>query len=308
MYLLGISGDNIAYVTQASGHLTIMANKMGSIEGKISRENFLHTDEVLYVDIDDQYLFNLSRRECRWQVDVQFSLKHSYFNSLQRFVGSLTSGIINRLLPSDFPSFHPISLENAYDALHLQTCSEDQHNALAKIVSSPVGSPPVLVTGPFGTGKTRILALAAHYFLQCSTREEKATSILVCTQQHVSADAFLDCFQSLVICIPNSTYVARIDNRKVRKAGFPFHKHQRSFKDFELDYTRNPPTRRRPYLIVTTSQTAHGLRHRLPREFYFTHILLDEVAQMREAEAVAPLCLANMATKIVLAGDKQQVW
>ena len=309
MYLLGISGDNIAYVTQASDHVTL-AYKKGSIKGSILSDNFFHTEEVLYVDVDERDLsrcFNLSTKECRLHVNVQFALKVSYFDSLQRFVCSLTPPIIKRLLPSEFPPFHPASLEDMYNVLHLQTCSEDQQNALATIVGCPVGGPPVLVTGPFGTGKTRILALAAHYFLQCSMREEKATSILVCTQQHVSADAFLDCLKGLVISIPSSTYVARIDNRSAKRAGSPLHKHQRSLNDFQLDYKHNPPTKKRPYLIVTTCQTAHGLRHRLPREVFFTHILLDEVAQMREAEAVAPLCMANMATKIVLAGDKQQV-
>ena len=245
---------------------------------------------------------------------MSFCLKNSYFESLQRFVRSLTQVIINRLLPSHFLPFSPV--EEGYDALNLQTCSEDQRSALATIVACPAHSPPILVTGPFGTGKTRILALAAHYFLQCSTRVEDKTCILVCTQQHVSADAFLGCLMSLVISIPDTAYVARVTNRMINPATkrhqrgnavSVFQRHQRSLDDFESDYYQNPPTNKRPYLIVTTCQAAHGLRRRLPREFYFTHILLDEVAQMREAEAVAPLCLANSTTKIVLAGDKQQV-
>ncbi len=40
---------------------------------------------------------------------------------------------------------------------------------------------------------------------------------------------------------------------------------------------------------------------------FFTHILLDEGAQAREPEAVAPLSLATKDTKIVIAGDPQQV-
>ena len=312
MYLLGISGDNIAYVTQASDSFT-MASKKGCIQGKISSENFRHTEEVLYIDVNESDLQCFkSSKECRWQVDVSFCLKNSYFESLQRFVCSLTQVIINRLLPSHFLPFSPV--EEGYDALNLQTCSEDQRSALAVIVACPAHSPPILVTGPFGTGKTRILALAAHYFLQCSTRVEDKTCILVCTQQHVSADAFLDCLMSLVISIPDTAYVARVKYKysatkghQRGNTGSAFQRHQRSLDDFVSDYKQKPPTKKRPYLIVTTCQAAHGLRRRLPREFYFTHILLDEVAQMREAEAVAPLCLANSTTKIVLAGDKQQV-
>jgi len=39
----------------------------------------------------------------------------------------------------------------------------------------------------------------------------------------------------------------------------------------------------------------------------FTHILIDEGAQSREPEAVAPLSLADKHTKIVIAGDHMQV-
>ena len=213
-----------------------------------------------------------------------------------------------------FPPFSPVPLEQSYEALKLKTCSEDQRNALATIAACPIGSPPVLVTGPFGTGKTRILALAAHYFLQCSTRVQSKTCILVCTQQHVSADAFLDCLMNLVISIPDTAYVVRLTNRprgkqpyKQGTAGSVFQRHLRSYDELESDFHHKPPTNKRPYLIVTTCQAAHSLRNRLLRNFYFSHILLDEVAQMREAEAVAPLCLANDTTKIVLAGDKMQV-
>ena len=317
MYILGISGDNIAYVTQASDSITV-ASKNFSIQGAISGENFRHTEEVLYIDLNPSHLsrfFNLTSEECRWQVNVTFSLKDSYFASLQRFVRSLTPDIIHRLLPCDFPPFSPVSLVESYEVLNLQTCSEDQRNALATIAACPVGSPPVLVTGPFGTGKTRILALAAHYFLQCSTREQSKTCILVCTQQHVSADAFLDCLVNLVISIPDTAYVVRLTNRPKGKqpykqgtTGSVFQKHLRSLDELESDFQRKPPTNKCPYLIVTTCQAAHSLKNRLPRNFYFTHILLDEVAQMREAEAVAPLCLASNTTKIVFAGDKMQVY
>jgi len=39
----------------------------------------------------------------------------------------------------------------------------------------------------------------------------------------------------------------------------------------------------------------------------FTHILIDEGAQTREPEAVAPLGLADDNAKIVIAGDHLQV-
>ena len=313
MYLLGISGDNIAYVTQASDSFVMWLKNGREIRGEISSENFGHTEEILYLDVDEanlQYLNITKAREYEGQVDVKFNLKDRYFTSLHRFVESLSRDIIGCLLPSKFPPFRPDPLENCYDALQLQQCSDDQRKALASIVASPVGGSPVLVTGPFGTGKTRILAIAAHYFLQHRTRQ---TSILVCTQQHVSADAFLTCVKTLLISISGKAVVARVTNRpqsqaRKNKGGSTYSAVQRctySTYEFVSEFTRKPPTHERPYLVITTCQTAHSLKK---RELFFSHILVDEVAQMREAEAIAPLCLANRATKIVLAGDKQQVY
>ena len=311
MYLVGISGDNIAYVTQASDSFSMSLGGGVKISGYISVKNFGHTNDILYLDIEEKLLlrhYDLRSSKYEWQVEVSFDLKDHYFRSLQRFVKSLSSAIINRLLPSDFPPFHPDDLQKCYEGLNLQQCSDDQRKALAAIISSPVGSPPILVTGPFGTGKTRILALAAHYFLQ---NNASATSILVCTQQHISAAAFLDCVMNLLISMPKASYVAKITNRMEEQPKGKFdimERYVRTCDEFASDFKHRPPTAHRPFLIVTTCQTAHKLKGHIPKEFFFSHILIDEVAQMREAEAVAPLCLASSSTKIILAGDKQQVY
>ena len=57
-------------------------------------------------------------------------------------------------------------------------------------------------------------------------------------------------------------------------------------------------------LIVTTFLTA---LHLLGKVKPFTHILIDEGAQCREPEAIAPLCLADENSKIVVTGDRLQV-
>ena len=55
-------------------------------------------------------------------------------------------------------------------------------------------------------------------------------------------------------------------------------------------------------VVVTTFLTAPSLRGK-----NFTHILMDEGSQSREPEAIAPLCLADSSTKLVIAGDSHQV-
>lgn len=58
-------------------------------------------------------------------------------------------------------------------------------------------------------------------------------------------------------------------------------------------------------LVITTCLTAPHL-HFLPPG-YFNHIFIDEGSHMREPEAIAPLYFASKKTKIVIAGDTNQV-
>ena len=310
VYLLGLSGDNIAYVTQACDGREGVSISFESCEIKaaISSKNNDHIENVLYLDFDEESLIEHFPTTKKLKVSVKFLLKEWYFVNLQRFVGSLSSEVIQRLIPSpqQFVPFHLNLLDACYMSLSLKMClkmcSDDQRYALATIVSSPPTGPPVLVTGAFGTGKTRILALATHYYLHHSIALKQQACILVCTQQHTSAEAFIEFLMETDI--PKEAYVARVTNRKMGHAKYNYNKSQDEFAD---DYRKNPPSRSRPYLVITTCQTAHTLKKMLPKVFSFTHILLDEGAQMREPEAIVSLCFADVNTKIVIAGDKQQV-
>ena len=309
-YLMGISSDNIAYVTQACDNRegVSISHERHEIKAAISSRNYRHTEDVLYLDFDEKAFskcFPVAHQKSKLKVSVKFLLKESYFKSLQRFIASLSAEVIRRLIPKpqQFVTFQLSSLGAYYEPLNLKLCSEDQCNALATIISSPPTGPPVLVTGAFGTGKTCILALATHYYLQHSTAMKQQACILVCTQQHTSAEAFIECLRSLLVPIPEKAYVARVTSREM---GYAPPEYTKSLDDFVEEHRHRPPSNNHPYLVVTTCQTAHSLKKALPRGF-FTHILLDEGAQMREPEAVAPLYFADVKTKIVIAGDKQQV-
>ena len=60
-------------------------------------------------------------------------------------------------------------------------------------------------------------------------------------------------------------------------------------------------------IIATCSSTINLLNKRVFSRGYFTHIYIDEGAQMREPEAVAPLGFATEDTVLVIAGDQHQV-
>lgn len=307
-YLQGISGDDIAYVTQACNNResVSISHESCEIKAAISRENYHHTKNVLYLDFCEKLFnehFSASENKNKWKVSVKFLLKKSYFFNLQGIIRSLSSEVTQRLTPNPqhFLPFHLDLLDACYEDLNLKTCSDDQRYALGTIISSPPTGPPVLVTGPFGTGKTHILALTALYYLQHSIAEKQRTCILACTQQHISADAFIECIRSLPT--PKEACVVRITDRNKGYGKYNYNKSQNEFAKYCED---SPPSSSHPYLVVATCLTARKLSTIMPKGF-FTHILLDEGAQMREPEAVAPLCFANMKTKVVIAGDKQQV-
>ena len=134
------------------------------------------------------------------KVEAIFGLKFSYFERLNDSIKQLRREVIKRIMPSAVnfsqDSFlDPDILDNCSDTLSLKNCSKDQVIALRTVISAPPSSPPVLISGPFGSGKTRILALACLYYFSCSCLQ--TVKILVCTQQHVSADAFYECFNDL---------------------------------------------------------------------------------------------------------------
>eukprot|EP00731_Ephydatia_muelleri_P026076 Em0018g176a len=70
------------------------------------------------------------------------------------------------------------------------------------------------------------------------------------------------------------------------------------------------PVTTKKLLVICTFHDSLVLARELKEQqqsLFFMYILMDEGAQAREAEAVAPLCMANESTRVVIAGDCQQV-
>ena len=301
-YLSGLDGDQIAYCTQASEGIALQCH--GHIcHAEILRVNYRRTDNKLYVCIDTRG----AKLEKEVEVTAAFDLKVTYFDRLCDSVSRLSKnvGIVKRLQPTieDFRAYSEILFSSeCSSALNFDLCSKDQLEALTAAISSPANGPPFLISGPFGSGKTRILALASHFLFHY--HDGGCTRILVCTQQHVSADTFLECYNDLAEKKDRSLQVIRL---------VPGYFHGRSgdmeyTKVHDLHHKMGDLQRRSKVLIITTCSTAFSMfeRNHVPSG-YFTHILIDEAAQVREPEAVGPLCFASADTKIILAGDQHQV-
>ena len=164
-----------------------------------------------------------------------------------------------------------------------------QQRALRTILNCAPGA-PVLVTGPFGTGKTRLLARAAYEILK-----SPRSKVLICAHHQASVDTFVKILGEvidndiMIRVIPNESYHSKIRDE-----------YDHIFVPrYEVNYSLENAGIR---LVITTLGTSN-LRIRSK----FSHILIDEGAQTREPEIISPLHFAREHTKIIIAGDHLQV-
>jgi superfamily I DNA and/or RNA helicase/exoribonuclease R len=236
-------------------------------------------------------------------VYMTFVLKWLYFDLLHRAVDKLSDEVIKRIIPNDPNEFvndscldQPVGLYLSSDFPYLQLDKRSQQfDALRVILAYDARKAPVLITGSFGTGKTRLLARAAYQILN----NHRRSRVLICCHHGRSADSFIEKYFGPMY--RNGYRIAA-----VRVISNNYHNVPHGWEDFfvrvrdvkHLNRDQCP-------LVVTTFNTAINLMFKF--HGFFTHILLDEGAQTREPENIAPLCLANENTKIVIAGDHKQV-
>ena len=226
-------------------------------------------------------------------VEVEFNLKESYFKDLVSSVQKLN--IVSRLLPS-LETFQNNSFDVEEEDLSAckKLCSEEQFEALKVIINTAPNSPPILLTGSFGTGKSTLLAICAAHLLSKSS--EKPIRILVCTQQKISADIFWRLYTNINMKGKKNENIFVIRNMAYSFSEIRHH----TSEDFKKIFSKT-----QSLLVITTCLTAPRLCY-LPPGF-FSHIFIDEGSHMREPEAIAPLQFATEDTKIVIAGDSNQV-
>jgi len=233
-------------------------------------------------------------------IKVEFKIKHRYFRDLHQAVDNVPSVVIQKLLPSENkpcqqkPSFSAYSLSAPFNPDKLQL------KAICSLMSAGTELPFVLV-GAFGTGKTHVLACAAAAIVT----EDINAKVLIVTHHNKSADTFVSKYFGTIEstkCLPATVAPVRITSGDTSEEAFrPY------FINFKNSIiTKDLLDERR--IVITTFLTAlrFASTEKLPRG-YFTHILIDEGAQTREPETIAPLIFAGENTKIVIAGDHLQV-
>ena len=178
---------------------------------------------------------------------------------------------------------------------------EYQLQALQNMLSCKHGV-PYLLLGPFGTGKTYVLAAAIDQLLK-----NPQNRILVCTHQNTGADKLYLSLQENLHAVETARLVLRLvpDDQGVARNTALMHPYScKAVRNISIRELSKWPA------IITTFSTALAIKDKYRREgdtLHFSNIIIDEGAQSREPEALGALVLADPDTHIVIAGDHRQV-
>ena len=293
-------------VRQAATHVILKYGNMSFKAGLLPPQRFTHRGEPCLIIgfMKDQNippyfptprLHAVLKQKGRMKVATEFQLKVGYFTNLHRAIDNIPSAMIQKLTievprPANYSPNEDVS-----DRFPAQfQLDEGQLRSCQKVLScSP--ALPFTVVGPFGTGKTRVIAASALWLL----RHDKSARILIATHHKRTADEYIDKYFTADIRnkVLSGVRVVRLlgKNAPMKKA------------DLHSDIVRSAWTVQgslhRYQLIITTFITSMGMQN--PGRF--THIFIDEGAQTREPECVAAFRFATPETKIVIAGDHKQV-
>ncbi|XP_016522614.1 helicase with zinc finger domain 2 isoform X2 [Poecilia formosa] len=263
--------------------------------------NLRTNENQIHLQLSKQCCSDLSLKDNQsYQMEVQFQLDRLSFCTMHKAVDLLPD--TTRVLPDLKHCGVPVS-DVTYENLNSK-----QQSALGFITGNHDGgkfTAPLLIYGPFGTGKTFTIATAAIEL--CRHPQNK---ILICTHTNSSADLYIREHFHPAISKNNKLRPIRI---KAKSEKALFATDEITLKYCFLSEDRKsflPPNKDvlEDHNVVVTTTTMAGLFHDLKlAEGLFTHILIDEASQMLECEALLALSLAGPNTRVILAGDHMQM-
>ncbi|XP_043969739.1 probable helicase with zinc finger domain isoform X1 [Gambusia affinis] len=183
--------------------------------------------------------------------------------------------------------------------------AKQKEAVLAITTPISVSLPPILIIGPYGTGKTFTLAQAVKHILR-----QDNSRVLICTHSNSAADLYIkDYLHPYVEAGNDHARPLRVyfRNRWV-KTVHPVVQQYCLISSTQVTFQM--PTREdilRHRVVVVTLSTSQYLCQLDLEPGLFSHILLDEAAQAMECETIMPFPLASKTTRIVLAGDHMQL-
>lgn len=317
----GMNGDTLAYATQSSEGLYLVDySSQGEKEicrAEIHSANFHTTEKKLYISLSKKAVSEIRKRFCRptsFVVEVEFEVKHGYFNTLHQAIVNLPSYMIQRLMPKKNDFLHLTETDTVESSCEYKFLDIDSDSQLATFRTIVAASPkvPVVISGPFGSGKTRLLACAAYHFAEQGLKNKGFTRVLICAHHPASTQTYITKYFMPIVKDREQQRKAwnvkliRIIRGKVhRDTSYACY---RNIQEFSQEIRSGRHVHERSIIIIATYMMCSNLFNilKFPKGF-FTHILLDEATQVREPEAVIPLCLATRNAKVIIAGDSKQV-
>lgn len=289
----------------------------------------------LYLQLSKRCCSDLELRSNElYQMEVQFQLDRNRFCAMHKAVDFLPN--TTRVLPDLENSGVPVN-NIRYEELNTkQQLAVDFITGSSNVTKCVA---PLLIYGPFGTGKTFTLAKAAREL--CKHPDSK---VLICThtnryyirictiylyiflsvktQFYTLSFTFVLSFSSADLYIRDHFHpFLNGKNEEMRPIRIKANKQGSAWSatdEITLKYcflSKDgqhflPPTKAvldRHKIVITTTTMARRFHDLKLPEGHFTHILIDEASQMLECEALMALGLAGPNTRVVLAGDHMQM-
>ncbi|XP_070580150.1 probable helicase with zinc finger domain [Ptychodera flava] len=243
------------------------------------------------------------RKDTEWKAEVQFQLNRLPVCEMHYAVDKVPD--LDIVFPdTQVPPNIPWAPHRQWsEKLDPRLNAKQKEAVIAMTTPLDIKVPPILVIGPFGTGKTFTIAQATKLILQ-----QPNTRILICTHSNSAADLYIkDYLHSYVEAGHSEAKPLRIyfKDRWVRTVNREVQPYCLIKDGFFYMPTKEDVLKHR--VVVATLSTSRYLSHLDLEPGFFTHIFLDEAAQAMECETIMPLALASEHTRIVLAGDHMQL-
>lgn len=135
----------------------------------------------------------------------------------------------------------------------------------------------------------------------------KEVRVLICSPSNSSADAFINAFAPGLS--PELMLRLYAGHRSQQGLTPRLKAYSAALYDEREQMFVEPSTEQmlKYRVIVATTRNASALASAGVPRGHFTHIVVDEAAQLMEAEALLPLSLAGPHTQVIMAGDPQQL-
>ncbi|XP_027708567.1 helicase with zinc finger domain 2-like [Vombatus ursinus] len=231
-------------------------------------------------------------------MEIQFQIDRMVFGKWHQAIDALHNErvVVPNIPACSLPSLTPPTQEIF--------CNAKQKQAISYITGTASGKrqvSPLLIYGPFGTGKTHTLAWAALEVIK-----QPNTKVLICTHTDSAADVYIQEYFHVYVTTGHPEAMPL----RVKNIESSFHETDPTTLQYcclsedgcSFRFPTQDELEQHP-IIVTTTTSSHNLH--VPPGF-FSHILIDEAAQMLECEAIMPLAYATLDTRIALAGDHMQ--